>query len=324
MARIKLKSERIRETLILYLLEDMMKINVIGLGKMGLSLVKNVLGQGYEVSCFDIHSDARDEATRLGAHAPSHLEELLQSNTPELYWLMLPSGKVTEEMIRVCGQHVTPGSIVVDGGNSKYADSIHHYHQLKEQGIHFMDVGTSGGMSGAENGACMMIGGDKEVFIQIESIIKDICVVNGYLYCGEAGSGHYLKMVHNGIEYGVMQAIGEGFNLLHHSRFDYDLEQVARVFNHGSVIRSWLMELTEQALKENPSMIGISGEVPSSGEGKWTVEEMLDMQQAAPVITQSLLMRYVSTDKEKYGEKLVASLRNQFGGHAIPKVGDSE
>ena len=233
--------------------------------------------------------------------------------------MMLPSGKITEDMIQICRESLLPGDILIDGGNSRFADSVHHYHILKEKGIHFLDVGTSGGMSGALNGACMMVGGEAEIFASIENLFKDLCVENGYLYCGEAGSGHYLKMVHNGIEYGMMQAIGEGFNLLHHSRFDYDLEQVARVFNNGSVVRSWLMELTENALRENPTMAGISGQVPSSGEGKWTVEEMLEMQQSAPVITQSLLTRYASMDTEKYGEKIIASLRNQFGGHAIPK-----
>jgi 6-phosphogluconate dehydrogenase len=232
---------------------------------------------------------------------------------------MLPSGKITEDMIKICRDNLEANDILIDGGNSKFADSIHHYHFLKEKEIHFLDVGTSGGMSGARDGACMMVGGDKVIFDSIEELFKDLCVANGYLYCGEAGSGHYLKMVHNGIEYGMMQAIGEGFNLLHHSRYDYDLEQVARVFNNGSVVRSWLMELTENALRENPTMEGISGQVPSSGEGKWTVEEMLELGQSAPVITQSLLTRYASMDTEKYGEKVIASLRNQFGGHAIPK-----
>ncbi|AQP53587.1 6-phosphogluconate dehydrogenase (decarboxylating) [Vagococcus penaei] len=298
-----------------------MEIKIIGLGKMGLNLVANLKSHGHEVICFDINETARLEATNLGATATPSLEELFTAGSakPAVYWSMLPSGKITEDMMVTCHSQLNTGDILIDGGNSKFADSIHHYHYLKEKGIHFLDVGTSGGMSGARNGACMMIGGDQAIFTQIEQLFSDLCVENGYLYCGEAGSGHYLKMVHNGIEYGMMQAIGEGFNLLHHSRFDYDLEQVARVFNNGSVVRSWLMELTENALRENPTMEGISGQVPSSGEGKWTVEEMLEMQQSAPVITQSLLTRYASMDTEKYGEKVIASLRNQFGGHVIPK-----
>lgn len=298
-----------------------MKIKIIGLGKMGLNLVTNLVNHEYEVICFDINEEARNQATQIGATATSSLEELFQKEKTanSVYWLMLPSGKITEDMIKICRDNLEANDILIDGGNSKFADSIHHYHFLKEKEIHFLDVGTSGGMSGARDGACMMVGGDKVIFDSIEELFKDICVANGYLYCGEAGSGHYLKMVHNGIEYGMMQAIGEGFNLLHHSRYDYDLEQVARVFNNGSVVRSWLMELTENALRENPTMEGISGQVPSSGEGKWTVEEMLELGQSAPVITQSLLTRYASMDTEKYGEKVIASLRNQFGGHAIPK-----
>lgn len=298
-----------------------MKIKIIGLGKMGLNLVTNLVNHEHEVICFDINEEARNQATQIGAIATSSLEELFQKEkiANSVYWLMLPSGKITEDMIKICRDNLEANDILIDGGNSKFADSIHHYHFLKEKEIHFLDVGTSGGMSGARDGACMMVGGDKVIFDSIEELFKDLCVANGYLYCGEAGSGHYLKMVHNGIEYGMMQAIGEGFNLLHHSRYDYDLEQVARVFNNGSVVRSWLMELTENALRENPAMEGISGQVPSSGEGKWTVEEMLELGQSAPVITQSLLTRYASMDTEKYGEKVIASLRNQFGGHAIPK-----
>ncbi|MFW7392560.1 phosphogluconate dehydrogenase (NAD(+)-dependent, decarboxylating), partial [Vagococcus fluvialis] len=270
-----------------------MKIKIIGLGKMGLNLVTNLVNHEHEVICFDINEEARNQATQIGAIATSSLEELFQKEKTanSVYWLMLPSGKITEDMIKICRDNLEANDILIDGGNSKFADSIHHYHFLKEKEIHFLDVGTSGGMSGARDGACMMVGGDKVIFDSIEELFKDLCVANGYLYCGEAGSGHYLKMVHNGIEYGMMQAIGEGFNLLHHSRYDYDLEQVARVFNNGSVVRSWLMELTENALRENPTMEGISGQVPSSGEGKWTVEEMLELGQSAPVITQSLLTR---------------------------------
>lgn len=164
------------------------------------------------------------------------------------------------------------------------------------------------------------MGGNPIVFAEIEKIFQDVCVTNGYLYCGEIGSGHYLKMIHNGIEYGMMQSIGEGFNLLHHSNYNFDLEKVAGLFNHGSVIRSWLMELTEKAVGNNPSMDGVQGSIPSSGEGKWTIEEMLNLQQSAPVITQALLVRYSSDDTEKYGEKIISSLRYQFGGHEIPKI----
>lgn len=303
-------------------MEDIMKINMLGLGKMGLNLVENMLENQQEVTCFDINEAQRQLAKDLGANVVGTLDELFEMNTHEMsvYWLMLPAGKITAEMIALCKERLNSGDILIDGGNSKYTESVRAFYELKESSIHFLDVGTSGGMNGAKNGACMMIGGDQEAFEKIEDVFRLICVPKGYLYCGPAGSGHYLKMVHNGIEYGMMQAIGEGFNLLHHASYEYDLEKVATVFNHGSVIRSWLMELTENALRENPNMENISGEVPSSGEGKWTVEEMLEMHQSAPVITQSLLTRYSSMDKEKYGEKVIASLRNQFGGHAVPKA----
>lgn len=298
-----------------------MKIKLIGLGKMGLSIAKNLLNNNYEVEGFDVSEMSSRKGKDLGIHTHSNVESLLdEPEEKQLIWVMLPAGSITKNMLEICLNQVKPGDIIVDAGNSRYIESIEHYHQFLYKGINFLDVGTSGGVSGAENGACMMIGGDKEIFQSIESFFKDICVENGYLYCGKAGSGHYLKMVHNGIEYGMMQAIGEGFNVLHHSVFDYDLAKVAKVFNHGSVIRSWLMELTEKAIESNPMLEGISGEVPSSGEGKWTVEEIIEMELYAPIITQSLFARYNSMDEDKFGEKIVASLRNQFGGHEVPTV----
>jgi 6-phosphogluconate dehydrogenase len=218
---------------------------------------------------------------------------------------------------------VTPllseGDIVIEAGNSHYKESLARYNKLKESSIHFMDCGTSGGMSGARNGACYMIGGDKEAWEIVEPIFKDTSVENGYLYAGEAGSGHYLKMVHNGIEYGMMQAIGEGFDVLEKSQFDYDYEKVARVWNNGSVIRSWLMELTENAFSKDAKLDEIKGVMHSSGEGKWTVEEALDLQTATPVIALSLLMRYRSLENDTFTGKVVAALRNEFGGHAVEK-----
>jgi 6-phosphogluconate dehydrogenase len=190
---------------------------------------------------------------------------------------------------------------------------------LQAKGIYFFDCGTSGGMEGARNGACTMIGGDAEVFKTIEPIFKDITVENGYLYAGRAGSGHFLKMVHNGIEYGMMQAIAEGFEILEKSPFDYDYEKVAKVWNNGSVIRSWLMELTENAFSKDAKLNGLKGVMHSSGEGKWTVETALDLQTAAPVIAMSLMMRYRSLEEDTFSGKVVAALRNEFGGHAVEK-----
>ncbi len=218
---------------------------------------------------------------------------------------------------------LTKGDIVIEAGNSHYKESIRRYNQLKQAGIYFMDAGTSGGMEGARHGACYMVGGDPEAWRVVEPVFRDTAVENGYLYAGKAGSGHYLKMVHNGIEYGMMAAIGEGFEVLEKSGFDFDYEQVARVWNHGSVIRSWLMELTERAFSKDARLDEIKGVMHSSGEGKWTVEEALDLQTATPVIAMSLLMRYRSLDQDTFTGKVVAALRNEFGGHAVEKKAKS-
>ncbi|GJM75965.1 hypothetical protein HMSSN036_81810 [Paenibacillus macerans] len=209
------------------------------------------------------------------------------------------------------------GDIVIDGGNSHYKDSLTLAEQLSEKGIHFFDVGTSGGVEGAEHGACFMIGGDETAFRHIEPLFRDLAVENGYLYAGKSGSGHFLKMVHNGIEYGMMQAIAEGFEVLDKSPFEFDFEQVARVWSNGSVIRSWLMELAQNAFSKDPKLESIRGVMHSSGEGKWTVETALDLQASAPVIAMSLFMRYRSLDSDAFHGKVVAALRNEFGGHAV-------
>lgn len=226
---------------------------------------------------------------------------------------------VVDSVINEITPYLSQGDIVIEAGNSHYKDSIRRYEQLKESGIHFMDVGTSGGMEGARNGACYMVGGDAEVWSMVVPIFRDTEVEKGYLYAGPAGSGHFLKMVHNGIEYGMMAAIGEGFEVLEKSEFDFDYEKVARVWNNGSVIRSWLMDLTERAFSKDANVEQIKGTMHSSGEGKWTVETALDLQAATPVIAMSLLMRYRSLDHDTFTGKVVAALRNEFGGHAVEK-----
>lgn len=303
-----------------------MEIHLVGLGKMGFNIAANLLEGGHSVKAFDKNEDLALNLEEKGGIFFYSVSELLARTSDKeeqkIVWLMLPAGAITNTVMNECLELLNPGDILIDGGNSKYTDSKKNNEKFAAKGITFFDVGTSGGVSGARNGACMMIGGDKAVFEIIEPIFVSLCVENGYLFCGEAGSGHYLKMIHNGIEYGMMQAIGEGFNILHHSEYDYDLERVAKVFNNGSVIRSWLMELTENLLSEDAKLTDIEGVVASSGEGKWTVEEILRLELSAPVITQSLLTRYSSKDEEKYGEKVIASLRNQFGGHAMTKKGE--
>lgn len=303
-----------------------MEIHLVGLGKMGFNIAANLLEGGHSVKAFDKNEDLASSLEEKGGIFFHSVSELLARTSDKeeqkIVWLMLPAGDITNTVMNECLELLNTGDILIDGGNSKYTDSKKNNEKFGAKGITFFDVGTSGGVSGARNGACMMIGGERAIFQTIEPIFASLCVENGYLFCGEAGSGHYLKMIHNGIEYGMMQAIGEGFNILHHSEYDYDLERVAKVFNNGSVIRSWLMELTENLLSEDAKLTDIEGVVASSGEGKWTVEEILRLELSAPVITQSLLTRYSSKDEEKYGEKVIASLRNQFGGHAMTKKGE--
>ncbi|MFC0471127.1 phosphogluconate dehydrogenase (NAD(+)-dependent, decarboxylating) [Halalkalibacter kiskunsagensis] len=296
-----------------------MKIGLIGLGKMGMNIGQNLIDHKYEVVAFDVNVDAVDKMSQYGAQGTSRYKELVESlDAPRIVWVMVPH-TVVDSVIGELTPFLTEGDIVIEAGNSHYKESIRRYEQLKEIGVSFMDAGTSGGMEGARTGACYMVGGDEKAWAVVEPIFRDTAVENGYFYAGKAGSGHYLKMIHNGIEYGMMAAIGEGFEVLEKSEFDYDYEQVAKVWNHGSVIRSWLMELTENAFAKDAKLDEIKGVMHSSGEGKWTVEEALNLQTATPVIAMSLLMRYRSLENDTFTGKVVAALRNEFGGHAIEK-----
>lgn len=296
-----------------------MKVGLVGLGKMGLNLGQNLMDNNHEVVAFDVNTSAVEEMSKLGATGSSSLEDLVRKlDTPRILWIMVPHA-VVDSVINEVKPFLSEGDIVIEAGNSHYKESIRRYNELKEIGIRFMDAGTSGGMEGARNGACYMIGGDQEAWDIVEPIFKDTAVENGFLYAGKAGSGHFLKMVHNGIEYGMMAAIGEGFEVLEKSDFDYDYEKVAKVWNNGSVIRSWLMELTENAFSKDAKLDEIRGVMHSSGEGKWTIETALDLQAATPVIAMSLLMRYRSLDNDTFTGKVVAALRNEFGGHAVEK-----
>jgi 6-phosphogluconate dehydrogenase len=297
-----------------------MKLGLIGLGKMGFNLGQNLLEHNHELVAFDVNSSAVEEMKKFGASGVSSLKDLVQSlEQPRIVWIMVPHA-VVDSVIGEIHPFLNEGDIVIEAGNSHYKESIQRYNELKELGIHFMDAGTSGGMEGARHGACYMVGGDPEAWDIVEPIFRDTAVENGYLYAGKAGSGHFLKMVHNGIEYAMMAAIGEGFEVLEKSDFNYDYEKVARVWNNGSVIRSWLMELTENAFSKYPNLDEIKGIMHSSGEGKWTVETALDLQTATPVIALSLMMRYRSLENDTFTGKVVAALRNEFGGHAVEKA----
>ncbi|SFD89340.1 6-phosphogluconate dehydrogenase [Lentibacillus persicus] len=297
-----------------------MEIGMIGLGKMGLNLSLNLVDHHHKVLGFDTNAAAIESVDSENLQIAGSLRELVERlPLPRKIWLMVPAGEVTAAVIDELTPLLDEGDILIDGGNSNYKDTLTHAEQLKAHGIYFFDCGTSGGVDGARSGVCTMIGGDKVKFKEIEQLFKDVSVENGYLYTGKCGSGHFLKMVHNGMEYGMMQAIGEGFDILDKSEFDYDYEQVARVFNNGSVIRSWLMELVESAFSKDANLDEIRGVMNSSGEGKWTVETALDLQVAAPVIALSLMMRYRSQEDDTFAGKVVAALRNEFGGHDTVK-----
>ena len=299
----------------------MMKFGMIGLGKMGMNLVKNAVDHEIEVVAYDLNTKAVEEAKDYSDKitAVSTIEDLLtELPASKIVWLMLPAGTPTNSTIEMLSEKLSAGDILIDGGNSNYKDNLEQNKLLTEKGIKFFDVGTSGGMAGARQGGNFMIGGDDEKsWTIIEPIFKAISMEDGYLYTGKLGSGHYLKMIHNGIEYGMMQAIAEGFEILEESPFDYDYESVAKLWNHGSVIRSWLMELAQEQFSKDPKLDQIIGHVQSSGEGKWTVEESLDLGVPAPVIALSLMMRQRSLQEDTMTGKVVAALRNGFGGHDV-------
>ncbi len=298
-----------------------MQIGFVGLGKMGYNLALNLHRHGYEVVAYDVVTDNVKNILLEGITPAYSLGEMCQQlKGRKVVWLMVPAGKPVDDCIEALLPHLAPKDIVIDGGNSNFNDSVRRYKYLKSKEIDYLDCGTSGGVEGALHGACTMIGGENEVFNFCESVFRDISLENGYLHAGGPGSGHFVKMVHNGIEYGMMQAIAEGFEVMEKSAYNLDLEQVARVFNHGSVVRSWLMELTESAFSKDPKLDAIKGVMHSSGEGKWTLETALDMGIPTPVIALSLLMRYRSQQDDTFTGKVVAALRNEFGGHAVEKA----
>ena len=288
---------------------------------MGYHLALNLRDKGYEVIAQDIDAQLVANAKAENIQAVTTLPALCQQLTgTKCIWLMVPAGAIVDEVLQQLRTLLAAGDIVFDGGNSFYKDSIRRYQALKELGIHFLDCGTSGGTSGARHGACTMIGGDADVYQRVAAVFNDISLPNGSLYTGEAGSGHFTKMVHNGIEYGMMQSIAEGFEVMEHSPYKMDYEKVAGLFNHGSVIRGWLMELTQQAFKKDAKLSGIKGIMHASGEGRWTLETALDMGIPTPVIALSVMMRYRSQMNDTFSGKVVAALRNEFGGHAVVKA----
>lgn len=287
---------------------------------MGFNLALNMKAKGHQVLAYDINADTRKKIEEEGITTASSLTELIERlPSKRVLWLMIPAGTLIDETLHQIKHLLAVGDIVIDGGNSYYKDSVRRHEELQALQIDYLDCGTSGGTSGAREGVCAMIGGNRFAFNFCEPLFRNIAVPEGYLYCGPSGSGHFVKMIHNGIEYGMMQAIAEGFEVMERSEYKLPLEQVAGVWNHGSVVRSWLMELTENALRKDPGLSSIKGVMHSSGEGKWTLDTALEKQIATPVIALSVLMRYRSLQEDTFSGKVVAALRNEFGGHAVEK-----
>jgi len=302
-----------------------MKIGFIGLGKMGFNMVEHLLELGHEVVAFDVSAEAVKAIKAKGATAASSLQHLVgELDAPRVVWMMVPAGRAVDAVIGGLAPFLKAGDIVIDGGNSRYTDSVARAEKLREEGVRLLDIGTSGGLDGARHGACMMAGGEREAYEAVEPMLRGLCVENGYGYMGKSGAGHFVKMVHNGIEYGMMQAIGEGFDLLRASGFAPDNETVARVWSNGSVIRGWLMDLAGKAFAQDNDLGWLGGKVADSGEGRWTVEAAIDLGVAVPIISGALFRRFRSQSEENFSDKVVAALRHGFGGHAFQAPGAGE
>lgn len=300
-----------------------MDIGMIGLGKMGGNMATRLVGGGHRVVGFDLDEDAVAAAVESGVDAASNYEELCRMlQAPRVFWLMLPAGPVVDGVIEAIRPHLHPGDVVVDGGNSNYKDTVRRAADLGEDEIHLVDVGTSGGVWGLAEGYSMMVGGPEEAVARLRPAVETLAPgpERGWGHVGASGAGHFVKMVHNGIEYALMEAYAEGFALMRaKDDFGLDLAQVAQIWRHGSVVRSWLLDLTADALAQNPEMDGIAPFVPDSGEGRWTVFEAIDLDVEAPVIALSLMRRIDSRDPYDYSDRLLSAMRNQFGGHEVKR-----
>ncbi len=295
-----------------------MQIGFIGLGKMGANMVERLLRDKHEVVVFDVNNITVQESKSKGATGAMSLGEMVKKlKPPRAIWMMVPVGAPVQRTIDTLLPQLTEGDILIDGGNSFYKDSVRRANQMKEKEIHYVDVGTSGGVWGLKEGFCMMIGAEEDVFRRLEPLFKSLAPENGYARVGKSGAGHLTKMVHNGIEYGLMEAYAEGFEILSASDYDLNLYQIARVWNHGGVVRSWLLELIEGMFRINPRLENIRDYVEDSGMGRWSVLEAVEKNIPAPVITLSLQTRFRSRQEESFAGKVLAALRHEFGGHSV-------
>ena len=297
-----------------------MRLAMIGLGKMGGNMTARLLERGHEVVAFDRSADVVQRTVALGATGASSLADVVTAlRPPRIVWIMVPAGAPVDETIAALVSGLEEGDVVIDGGNSRYVDTLRRARALEQRQIDFVDAGTSGGIWGRENGYCLMVGGSSRAIELCGPIFESLAGPGGFAHVGPAGAGHYVKMVHNGIEYGMLQAYAEGYEILHASKAfpDLDLHQIAAVWNRGSVVRSWLNELAERAFERDASLAALRGWVADSGEGRWTVQEATDLDVPAPVIALSLIMRLRSRQEDSFGAKVIAALRNEFGGHAV-------
>ena len=294
-----------------------MELAIIGLGRMGLSMSKRLVGDAHTVHAYDPVPGKVAEAVAAGAVGLTRLKDLAKLRAPRTVWVMVPAGGPTGEVIERLAGLLSRGDLVIDGGNSYYKDSIERCEKLQARSIDFLDAGTSGGVWGFQAGYCLMVGGGKEAFARAEPIFRSLAPKDGYAHVGGPGAGHFTKMVHNGIEYGLMQSYAEGFEILRASGYGLSLQQIAHLWNQGSVVRSWLLELAELAFAKDPDLASIQGYVEDSGEGRWTVQEAMAHDVSAPVITLSLLARFRSRQPESFQAKVLAALRAEFGGHAV-------
>jgi len=298
-----------------------MEIGLIGLGKMGMNMLKRLVQGGHTVVAYDISETARKEAKAAGAQAVDSLDLIPKAlHGKKAVWLMVPAGEITEKTLEKISAVLDKGDVIIDGGNSNYKDTQRRAKELEAKGLEYLDAGTSGGVWGLANGYCLMVGGTKEAFAFVEPALKTLAPENGLEHVGPSGAGHFVKMVHNGIEYAMMQSYAEGFEILEAKKeFNLDLQKISALWNQGSVVRSWLLELMDSAFQKDPHLDGLKAYVEDSGEGRWTVQAAIDESVPAPTITMALFERFRSRQDNSFGNRILAALRNEFGGHSVKK-----